>query len=257
MNSGNLLRAKLANGAKRLGVWSSVLHTVVTESLVASGYDFVILDAEHGAADQAEILPHLQILQRSDCAPLVRAPWNDQVWLKRILDAGAESVMLPMIETAEEARAAVAACRYPPRGRRSFGPWRELGLSRDIDAWRRGADDRLYIILQIESAMAVENVDAIAAVDGVDALFIGPNDLSASLGCLRQYDHPDFKRAVGKAFDAIRRSGKPAGCVPFGGKTTAEHFRDGFSLIAANTELTLLTATARAEVDAHRAAFAH
>ena len=163
--------------------------------------------------------------------------------------------MVPMVETAEEARAVVSACRYPPEGRRSFGPWRDAGLVRDLDAWRRGANDRLFIIVQIESAKAVDNVDAIAAVEGVDALFIGPNDLSGSLGKLRDYDNPAFLALVDRAIAGIRRSGKPMGAVPWGRKSTADLLRDGFAMAAASTELSLLVGAARAEVDAHRAAF--
>ena len=107
----------------------------------------------------------------------------------------------------------------------------------------------------VESAKAVANVDAIAAVEGVDGLFIGPNDLSGSMGRLRDYENPEFLKLVDKAFTAIRRAGKPAGIVPYGRKTTADMFREGFSMVAASTELTLLAGNARAEVDAHRAAF--
>jgi len=123
MPTQNKLRAKFAAGRKCLGVWSSVLHTVVTETVAAAGYDFVILDNEHGPSMPGDTLPHLQILARMDTATIVRVPWNDPVYLKRILDAGAESVMVPMVETAEQARAVVNACRYPPQGQRSFGPW--------------------------------------------------------------------------------------------------------------------------------------
>jgi 4-hydroxy-2-oxoheptanedioate aldolase len=255
MSTDNKLRARFAAGRKCLGVWGMVLHTVYTESLAAAGYDFIILDNEHGPSMPDDTLPHLQVLSRMDIATIVRVPWNDQVYLKRILDAGAESVMVPMVETAEQARAVVNACRYPPQGQRSFGPWRHAGLERDIDAWWRGMNERLFVIVQIESAKAVANVDAIAAVDGVDALFIGPNDLSGSIGKLRAYDDPEFLKLVETAQAAIRRSGKPAGIVPYGRKTTADLLREGFAMVAGSTELTLLAGNARAEVDAHRAAF--
>ncbi len=255
MQSQNKLRAKFAAGKKCLGVWGSVLDTIYTETLATAGYDFIILDNEHGPSAPRETLQHLQLLDALNVASIVRVPWNDQVYIKRILDAGAESVMVPMVETVEQAKAVVAACRYPPQGQRSFGPWRHAGLVRDIDAWWKGANDRLFVIVQIESAKAVANVDAIAAVEGVDGLFIGPNDLSGSMGRLRDYENPEFLKLVDKAFTAIRRAGKPAGIVPYGRKTTADMFREGFSMVAASTELTLLAGNARAEVDAHRAAF--
>ena len=251
----NKLRAKIDAGRKCLGVWSNVIDTIYTESLAASGFDFIILDNEHGPSMPRDTLRHLQVLSRIDTATIVRVPWNDQVYIKRMLDAGADTIMVPMVETAEQARAVVSACRYPPHGQRSFGPWRDAGLQRDLDAWRRGADERLFVIVQIESAKAVDNVDAIAAVDGVDALFIGPNDLSGSLGRLRDYDNPEFLAVIDRAIAGIRKSGKPMGAVPWGRKTTADLLREGFAFAAASTELSLLVGAARAEVDAHRATF--
>ena len=251
----NKLRAKIDAGRKCLGVWSNVIDTIYTESLAASGFDFIILDNEHGPSMPRDTLRHLQVLSRMDTATIVRVPWNDQVYIKRMLDAGADTIMVRMVETAEQARAVVSACRYPPHGQRSFGPWRDAGLQRDLDAWRRGADERLFVIVQIESAKAVDNVDAIAAVDGVDALFIGPNDLSGSLGRLRDYDNPEFLAVIDRAIAGIRKSGKPMGAVPWGRKTTADLLREGFAFAAASTELSLLVGAARAEVDAHRATF--
>lgn len=255
MQTQNRMRAKFAAGRKCLGVWGSVLDTVYTEILATVGYDFVILDNEHGPSGPRETLAHLQLLNALNAASIVRVPWNDQVYLKRVLDAGAETIMVPMVETVEQAKAVVAACRYPPQGQRSFGPWRQAGLVRDIDAWRQGANENVFVIVQIESVKAVGNADAIAAVEGVDGLFIGPNDLSGSMGRLRDYGNPEFLKLIDKAFTAIRRAGKPAGVVPYASKTTADLFRDGYSMVAASTELTLLASNARAEVDAHRSAF--
>jgi 4-hydroxy-2-oxoheptanedioate aldolase len=251
----NKLRAKFAAGHKCLGVWCNVIDPVYTESLAASGFDFLILDNEHGPAMPGDTMRHLQVLSRMDAATIVRVPWNDQVYIKRVLDAGADTIMVPMVETAEQARAVVSACRYPPQGQRSFGPWRDAGLVRDLDAWWRGANDRLHIIVQIESAKAVDNVEAIAAVEGVDSLFIGPNDLSGSIGRLRDYENPEFLKLIDRAIAGIRKSGKPMGAVPWGRKTTADLLRDGFSMAAASTELSLLVGAARAEVDAHKAVF--
>lgn len=251
MSRENRLRAKFAAGEKCLGVWGMAINTIYTEILGAAGYDFVILDNEHGPSMPGDTLPHLQLLAHMNVPTVVRVPWNDQVYIKRVLDAGADTIMVPMVETAEQAKAVVSACRYPPQGQRSFGPWRDAGLERDIDAWWRAANKRLFVIVQIESAKAVENVEAIAAVDGVDALFIGPNDLSGTIGKLRQYDDPRFLKLVATALKAIRKAGKPAGVVPYGGRSPAQLFKDGFSMVAAQTELTLIAGAARADVDAN------
>ncbi|MSP50071.1 MAG: hypothetical protein EXQ95_12195 [Alphaproteobacteria bacterium] len=248
----NRLKARLTSGKKSLGVWTSGISTVVTETLAASGYDFLFLDQEHGPQGLAETIPHLQTLAGTGCPPVVRVPWNDPVYLKRLLDIGAESVMVPMVETAEQAKAAVAACRYPPRGYRGFGPLRFVGTEPDIDAYGRTAHERLLLIVQIESEKAVSNIDAIAAVDGVDALYIGPNDLSGTLGHFREWDHPSLQKAIDAAFAGIKRAGKPAGIVPYGKNTIASLFKGGYTMIAGSTELSLLRAAARAEIEAIR-----
>lgn len=255
MTTTNRLKARLAAGRKCLGVWTHAIDTIYTETLAAAGYDFMFLDHEHGAQGLIETIPHLQTLAGTACPPVVRAPWNDAVYLKRLLDIGAESVMLPMVETAEEAKAAVASCRYPPRGIRGFGPWRLLGTEPDIDAYGRTADERLLLIVQIESAKAVANIDAIAAVDGIDGLYIGPNDLSGSVGAFRDWEKPAFTSAIAAAFAGIRRAGKPAGIVPYGRKSIAALFDEGYAMVAGSTELTLLRGAAHAEVAAYRAKF--
>lgn len=244
----NRLKERLKAGKKSFGVWTLGLSTVITETLAASGYDFLFLDQEHGPQGLMETIPHLQTLAAYNCPPVVRVPWNDAVYLKRTLDSGVESIMVPMVETAEEAKAAVAACRYPPKGYRGFGPLRHLGTEPDIDAYGRNAHERLLLIVQIESAKAISNIDAIASVDGVDACYIGPNDLSGTLGCFRQWDHPDLQKAIDTAFAGIQRAGKAAGIVAYGRHTVASLFSQGYTMIANGTELTLMRGAAQAEI---------
>lgn len=251
----NSLKARLASGKKCYGVWTAGFSTVYTETLAASGYDFIFLDQEHGPQGLMETIPHLQTLAAYPCPPVVRVPWNDPVYLKRILDVGVESIMVPMVETAEQAKAAVAACRYPPKGFRGFGPLRHLGTEPDIDAYGRTAHERLLLIVQIESEKAISNIDAIAGVDGVDALYVGPNDLSGTLGCFRDWEHPSLQKAIDTAFAGIQRAGKAAGIVPYGKNTVASLFQHGYAMIAAQTELTLLRGAARADVAAVRKQF--
>lgn len=250
----NSLKARLAAGKKCYGVWTSGLSTVITETLARCGYDFLFLDQEHGPQGLAETIPHLQTLAATDCPPVIRVPWNDPVYLKRILDAGVESIMVPMVETSEQAKAAVAACRYPPRGFRGFGPLRHLGTEPDIDAYGRTAHERLLLIVQIESEKAVSNIDAIASVEGVDACYIGPNDLSGTLGCFRDWEHPSLQKAIDTAFAGIRRAGKAAGIVPYGRHTVGSLFGQGYAMIAAGTELTLMRGAAQADIAAVRKA---
>ncbi|HEX6981107.1 MAG TPA: aldolase/citrate lyase family protein [Alphaproteobacteria bacterium] len=255
MQRSNLLRRRLLEGRKAFGLWLHTAHPAVTEAMAAAGYDFLFLDNEHGPGSLNDTLIQLQILASGTTSPVVRVPSNDPVYLKRVLDIGASSIMIPMIETAEQAKAAVAACRYPPHGSRGFGPWREIGLGTDLDAYGRTAHEDLLIIGQIETVTAVENIDAIAAVDGLDVLFIGPNDLSGSAGRFREFEHPDVTKLIGRAFDGIRRAGKPAGIIPYGRQSTSDLFRAGYAMVAASTDLSLLRAAAASEVRAYREAF--
>lgn len=251
----NPLKRRLLGGQKAFGSWLHLAHGAATEAMASAGYDFLFIDNEHGPGSLTETLLQLQVLAGANVAPVVRVPWNDPVYIKRLLDSGATSIMIPMIETAEQARAAVAACRYPPRGIRGFGPWREFGRGTDMAEYIRDAHENLLIIGQIESAKAVENIDAIAAVDGLDLLYIGPNDLSGSVGHFREFEHPAVARAIERAFAGISRAGKPAGIVPYGPLSTNDLFRAGYAMIATGTDIALMRAAAAADVAAYRGEF--
>lgn len=255
MPSSNKLKRRLLGGRKAFGAWLHLAHPAATEAMASAGYDFLFLDNEHGPASLQDTLLQLHVLSGSDVAPVVRVPWNDPIYLKRVLDIGVTSVMIPMIETAEQAKAAVAACRYPPNGVRGFGPWREIGNGADLADYVRHAHEELLIIGQIESVKAVENIDAIAAVEGLDLLYIGPNDLSGSVGRFREFEHRDVVQAIDRAFDGIKRAGKPAGIVPYGPRTTADLFKAGYAMLAAATDVALMRSGAAVEVAAYRAAF--
>jgi len=255
MNVTNSLKQRLLGGGRAFGSWLHLAHPAATEAMASAGYDFLFIDNEHGPAALPDTLLLLQVLAGTKTAPVVRVPWNDPIYMKRLLDIGAASIMVPMIETAEQAKAAVAACRYPPRGIRGFGPWREMGRGTDMADYIQCAHENLLIIGQIESAKAVANIDAIAAVEGLDLLYIGPNDLSGSVGHFRAFEHPDVTKAIDRAFEGIRRAGKPAGIVPYGPHSTKDLFRKGYAMIAAGTDVALMRGAAAADVAAYRAEF--
>src|SRR5512147_372892 len=145
--------------------------------MALTGLDFLLMDHEHGQAQLPDAIAQLRAIKGTRCAGLLRAPWNDMVFIKRILDAGIHGIMVPQVNTPEEARAVVAACRYPPRGiRGAAGGTRAASYGLDMGYYERAADE-LIIIVQIETPQAAENAAAIAAVDGVDMLFIGPRDM--------------------------------------------------------------------------------
>jgi len=223
--------------------------------LALAGYDFLLIDNEHGPASLTESVSLLQAISGTNVASVMRVPWNDPVYLKRALDIGVESVMIPAIETPEQAVQAVRACRYPPAGTRGSAYQVVRGASYGIGApdYRETAADNLLIICQIESRLAVENIDAIAAVDGVDMLLIGPNDLAGTIGRLGQLDHPEVTALVERAERGIQQAGRKLGSIAFAGRTFQDMFDRGYDLIAASTDMTLMRDAALGEVAAHRA----
>ncbi|MGG5751057.1 HpcH/HpaI aldolase family protein [Zafaria sp. Z1313] len=188
----------------------------IAEICAGSGLDYLLIDAEHGAMNLESVLAQLRAVAAYPCAAVVRVPDNDAVLIKQFLDLGAQSILVPMVHTADQARAAVAAVRYPPAGIRGVGS----ALARSA-RWNRvpGYLDRagefISLIVQIESAEAVANASGIAAVDGVDAVFIGPSDLAASMGVLGQQDHPDVVDAVLRTIEAVKAAGKIVGVNAF------------------------------------------
>jgi 2-keto-3-deoxy-L-rhamnonate aldolase RhmA len=200
------------------------------------GFDWVLIDLEHGACGE-ETLPSLLLaVEGTDCAPIVRVVSNNQDSIKRALDLGAVGVMVPYVSTAKEAAAAVAFTRYPPAGRRGvasstiatgFGLW--------TDQYHRSAPDDVLTIVQIETREAVENAEAIAAVDGVDVLFVGPLDLSFNLGCPSQFDHPDLLAATNRVIAACRQANKAAGILSSIERIKG-HCEQGFTFVAVGSD---------------------
>jgi 2-keto-3-deoxy-L-rhamnonate aldolase RhmA len=185
-------------------------HPDVTEILSRLGFDWLLLDAEHGSLEP-ETLKHLmQAMNGSGCVPIVRPPWNDPVLIKRILDVGAYGVLVPWVSNKAAAEAAVRACRYPPEGIRGYGPRRAGRFDPD---YYQTANDAIMVIVQIETAEAVDNLDDILAVNGVDGCYIGPYDLSSNLGLglPPPWDNPEYLAVFDRVVKAAARHGKPAG----------------------------------------------
>lgn len=250
----NKLKRHIASGRRAYGVWLGLASPAVAELLAHAGYDFAIIDNEHGGGSIGDATDLLRCCDAAGCPAVVRVPWNDQVYLKRILDAGAQSIMVPMVETAEEAAAMVAACRYPPAGRRGYAaPAMRCSHYGFIPDYLSRANDELFLIAQIESAAAAARAESIAAVDGVDMVLIGVNDLAGSIGLLEKLDRPEVLALVKQAEAGIRRAGKPLGTVPSAGAGTAELFRRGYQLVAGAGDAPLLREAAKADLDRVRA----
>lgn len=252
----NVLKQRLHNGDKLLGCWTMLGHPQVVEILSLAGFDYLVLDQEHGLGDATSLAAQLHAMSATPTVGVVRVPWNDHVYLKRVLDVGAEAVLVPSVDTADEARAAVAACRYPPRGRRGTAASSvrasSYGMAPDYVAT---CADNLLIACQIESATAVANIDAILAVEGIDLLFIGPFDLSATVGQMGNLKHPEVAALIERAETAIRAAGRPMGTVPHPGCTPLDMFERGYQFVNAGSDIARLRDGALADVKVFRARY--
>jgi 4-hydroxy-2-oxoheptanedioate aldolase len=250
----NQLKRRLAGGRKAFCAWLHTASPMAVEALSNVGYDALIIDNEHGPASLQATQAMLQASLPYDMGMCVRVPISDPVYFKQLLDLGADSVMVPMIHTVEHARAVVDACRYPTKGSRGVGPWRAMANGVPIADYMAHMAENLFVMCQIESVEATANAEAIARVDGVDALVVGPNDLAGSLGIPGQFENPKHRAAMDAILAAGKRAGKPVATVPHGSHDTASLFARGFDCVIASTEYTLMRRAAAAEIaDARKA----
>jgi 4-hydroxy-2-oxoheptanedioate aldolase len=217
------------------------------------GYDLVVIDMEHGPTALSETADMMRGISRTDTAAMVRVPNNDPVFIKRLLDQGPDGIMIPMIETSAEAKDAVAACRYPPRGKRGWaaGVARASLYGLDVDYTLKTADG-LVVACQIESVRAVNNIEAICAVEGVDVIFIGRNDLAADAGHILNLDHPDVAKLVERTVAVAKRAGRKLGTVPSPDRSWINLFEEGFDMVLPSGDISLLRDAAHAEVSKFR-----
>ncbi|MCM0018392.1 MAG: aldolase/citrate lyase family protein [Tagaea sp.] len=249
----NGLKARLQRGENVLGCWSMLGDPHVTELLSLAGFDYIVLDQEHGLGDPSSLSAQLQAMSATGTVGVVRVPWNDHVYLKRVLDVGAEAVLIPSVDTADEARAAVAACLYPPRGRRGTASSSVRASSYGMAAnYVATCAAELLVAIQIESATAVGNIDAILAVEGIDLVFIGPHDLSATVGQMGNLKHPEVARLIGHAEARIKAAGLPMGTVPHPGCTWMDMFERGYQFVNSGSDISRLRDGSLADVKAFR-----
>ncbi len=205
----NILKKKLREGQFVIGTFVGLGHPDVTERLSRLGFDWLLIDGEHAPLGLETMQQMMQSMNGSNCTPLVRPQWNDMVIIKRVLDIGAHGVLIPWVNTKEEAEYAVRACKYPPDGLRGCGPRRAALFDPD---YLKTANDEILIIVQIETQKAISNLDDILSVGGVDACYIGPMDLSRSFGLdSPKWDNPQYIEAFDKVLAAAKKWGKPAG----------------------------------------------
>jgi 4-hydroxy-2-oxoheptanedioate aldolase len=250
----NPFRRLVEAGGPILGIWQQLSHPAVAELMAFAGYDVVLIDMEHGPGSLTQTADMLRGVAGTGAASMVRIPANDPVMLKALLDQGPDGVMIPMVQNAQEAKAAVAACRYPTEGRRGWaaGVARAARYGFDPD-YTLSTSRQLVIACQIESVVAAEQADEIAATEGVDIIFVGRNDLAADAGHLLDLDHPEVDKLVGLALAAAKRRGKLAGTVPSSGRSWRTLFDDGFDFVLPSGDISMLRDSAAAEIAHYRA----
>src|SRR4051812_24494746 len=209
----NPFKSALKSARPQIGLWSSLSSSYTVEVIAGAGFDWILLDSEHSPADLENLLGQLQAAGPYPSHPVVRVPWNDMVTIKRILDVGAQSLLIPYVSSAEEARAAVSYTRYPPAGVRGVaGTTRATRFGRVKDYAKR-AHEEMCVLVQVETQAALDSIEAICAIDGVDGVFIGPADLHASLGRTGEIAHPEVKPLIDQAIRRIRKAGKAPGIL--------------------------------------------
>ena len=209
----NHFKAALAAGRDQIGMWCSLPGGAQAELMATCGFDWLLIDCEHAPIDLATVQAMLQAIAPYQTQAVVRPGWNDPVEIKRLLDLGAQSLLIPYVENAEEAARAVAATRYAPQGMRGVAGLTRASRYGSVADYIPRAHEEICVMVQVESLAAVSQIEAIAAVEGVDAIFVGPADLSASMGHPGELSHPEVRRTVTEAIARIRAAGKPASIV--------------------------------------------
>jgi len=211
----NRLKQNLKAGKTQTGCWLSLASHVSAEICAGAGFDWCLVDTEHAPADLVQVHHQLHAIAAYPTAALVRAYWNDTVLIKRLLDLGVQSLLLPYVQNAEEAKRAVAAVRYPPKGVRGVSANSRANRFGRVKDYFAHANDNILLLLQIETRAAIGEIEKMAAIDGVDGLFIGPQDLAADFGQLGNPGHPEVQAAMADALTRIKKTGKVPGILAF------------------------------------------
>jgi len=237
----NALKALLKSGGAAVGSWISVGHPVIGEVMGLAGFDWLLLDMEHGILGLEAVQTLVQAIQLTPATPLVRVPWNEPVIVKQVLETGAMGLLFPQVNSAEEAMAAVRSASFPPRGIRGIGSGRGTGYGAWFDEYLQRAGEELLIGVQIEHVTALQNVRDILAVDGIDFVFIGANDLSASMGLLGQPKHPRVLEAIQQVLAAARECGVAVGLNASDPDDAELRIAEGFKFIEIGQNKKLLS----------------
>jgi 4-hydroxy-2-oxoheptanedioate aldolase len=241
----NNFKRAINEGRTQLGAWLVSGAPSTAEALGCAGYDFLVVDMEHTPVDTPEMVEMLRTIAGTPAQAMVRLVWNDTVWLKRVLDGGAQTVLLPFVQTAEEAKRAVAATRYPPDGIRGVAGSHRGSRFGTVPDYLKNAAQELCVMVQIETVQGLTNLAAIAAVPGVDSIFIGPSDLAASMGFLGDVGNPAVQEKLKDAAKQLRQIGKPCGILGMNPDMTAKFIEYGYNWVAIGSDMGFMVGRAQ------------
>ncbi len=242
----NAFKHALANGKLQIGLWSSLCSNIAAEIISDSGFDWILLDTEHSPNEIPDLVNQLQAIQRGTATPIIRPAWNDAVLAKRALDIGAQTLLFPYVQNAEEAKRAVASTRYPPKGIRGVSVAARASRYGRVPGYLTKANDEICVLVQVETRTALDHLEAIANVDGIDGVFIGPSDLAASLGHLGNPQHSDVQAAIEDAVKRLKVLGKPAGILTSNEDEARRYIGWGYLFVAVGADVGLLARNADA-----------
>jgi 2-keto-3-deoxy-L-rhamnonate aldolase RhmA len=247
----NSFKKKLKQGKPLIGTLISMSSPTVSELMSRCGFDWLWIDMEHAPLTLEQVQQILQA-KRGECASLVRIPINDETWIKRVLDVGADGIIVPQVKTAEEAQRAVASAKYPPTGTRSVGMSRASRFGMDFAEYIRDANQSTSVFLQIEHTVGVQNIEAILDVKGIDAIIIGPYDMSGSFGKLGQIHDPEVQAAIDKVRETCKKRSVPIGIFCLDAELCKTYLKQGYDLISLGVDIHYMWTAAKASLDSVR-----
>jgi 4-hydroxy-2-oxoheptanedioate aldolase len=242
----NAFKAALTQGKLQIGLWSSLCSNIAADILSDCGFDWILLDTEHSPNEIPDLVGQLQAIRGGTATPIIRPAWNDAVLAKRALDIGAQTLLFPYVQNAEEAKRAVASTRYPPQGIRGVSVAARASRYGRTPGYLGKANSEICVLVQVETREAMNELEAIARVEGVDGVFIGPSDLAASLGHLGNPAHPDVQAAIHDCVKRLKALGKPAGILTGNEDEARRYIEWGYLFVAVGADIGLLAKNADA-----------
>ena len=237
----NRFKQALKEGRLQIGLWSSLCSNIGAEVVADSGFDWILLDGEHSPNEVPSVMAQLQALVGGTAMPIVRPAWNDAVMVKRMLDIGAQSILVPYVQNADEAQRAVASVRYPPAGIRGVAAATRASRYGRVNNYLKTADSEICLLVQVETRAALTQLEAIAQVDGVDGVFIGPSDLAASMGHIGNPAHAEVQAALEDAVKRLKAVGRAAGILTLNEEEARRYIGWGYLFVAVGSDIGLLS----------------